>query len=376
MSQNSIFICYRRTDSGWAGRLEDELKERFPDGAVFRDRGIPAGVPWRQHIEGVLDACQVMLVLIGPSWTTSGGRGDVARLWEDDDIVSHEIARALQRPDVQVIPILFDGAQMPSAAQLPIGIQALGERHAHELSDLRWDYDMKVLGDNLARFVDEDRGPRPDAGGDPRRALTMAAVAGIAGLIAWPVADTSAWPSPARSDPFTSDWVTVTLQRLAGIAAHRAILWALIFALTLGAGYFALRRTRAGAPAGVLIGLTSGAIAGAIGGVVYVLLKEAARHGAPELLSEQVLNGIGVAVTGVLLAGRFASFGGAQGVSYRAVGLVAGLVAGVLGGMLTESGMTSLGWAVQAVVLIGALSALLAAPSFAQPAPAIRAAGG
>jgi hypothetical protein len=44
--------------------------------------------------------------------------------------------------------------------------------------------------------------------------------------------------------------------------------------------------------------------------------------------------------------------------------------------MLTESGMPNLGWAVQAVVLIGALAALFAAPSFAQAAPAIPAAGG
>ena len=52
----SVFISYRRDDSrGFAGRLEDDLSEIFGEAAVFRDREIPAGVDFADHLEAHLD---------------------------------------------------------------------------------------------------------------------------------------------------------------------------------------------------------------------------------------------------------------------------------------------------------------------------------
>jgi hypothetical protein len=370
MVANSIFICFRRTDAGWAGRLDDELQERFP-GAVFRDVAIPAGVPWREHIDGVLAACRVVLVMIGPSWTAATGPDGVRRLWAEDDVVRTEIERALGRDDVKVIPVLFDGAEMPKRAELPAGIHQLVERQAQTLSDRRWAVDMDELAECIAKEIGRPEPPQDDA---RRAAVAMLGASAIAGLLAWPVAGARPFPNPSKADPLTTEWIATTLGRVAGIGAHRAILWAFIAAITLGAAYYAMRRSRTSAPAGAVIGLTAGALAGAIGAVLYVALKEANR--ALDLgLTEPGLNGAGVALTGFLLAGRVAALaGGVDRSSYRVAGLTGGFVAGLLGGKIFGGGSESLGWATQSVVLMAVLAALLAATTFAHGAPAPRAA--
>jgi hypothetical protein len=89
----------------------------------------------------------VLLAVIGKTWTTITGADGRRRLDDPEDLVRREIARALQRPDVEVIPVLVDGARMPTEAELPPDLAPLARRQACELSDLRWDFDV----DNLAR---------------------------------------------------------------------------------------------------------------------------------------------------------------------------------------------------------------------------------
>ena len=66
-----------------------------------------------------------------------------------------EIARALQRPDVEVIPVLVDGARMPTEHELPPDLAPLARRQACELSDLRWDFDVDNLARRLRVLLDE-----------------------------------------------------------------------------------------------------------------------------------------------------------------------------------------------------------------------------
>ena len=62
-----VFLSYRREDSsGHAGRLHDHLRQRMPAAEVFMDLdGIAAGVDFVAAIERALDACDVVLVVIG-----------------------------------------------------------------------------------------------------------------------------------------------------------------------------------------------------------------------------------------------------------------------------------------------------------------------
>jgi hypothetical protein len=371
MRRSPIFICYRHVDKPWAGRLEAELSTRFGADAVFRDRTIPAGVNWRTYIDDALDSCDVMLVLIGPSWVAPTAGQGVNRLWEADDVVRREIERGLQRADVHVIPVLLDGTQVPSAEQLPPGLHALCDVQGAALGDSHWDVDVERLVARVATIVPLRKSPpeRGPARIPSRAAVGIIAAAAGATLIAQPLSETisPSRPGPSGAARFTSEWVTTTLERLAGIMGERAVMWAIVAAFALGVAYVVISRVRSGAPAGVAIGLASGALAGAVGGFVYVALKDVA-----QVTSEFLLNGASVAVVGALLAGRFAQLSGSDDVgAYRTIGLGGGLVAGVVARLAYEGHVApALVFAVQSALLVGAFAALLIAPSLTQPAPA------
>lgn len=158
----ALFISYRRADSqGFAGRLEDDLSERFGQEQVFRDREIPPGADFVSHLEAHLARAEVVLVVIGRGWLDvrddDGGR----RLDAAGDWVRREIERALQA-GVAVVPVLVGGAQMPGAAQLPPSIAALSRRQAFELSDRRWSRDLDELAQRLLQLAPSLRRAQAD----------------------------------------------------------------------------------------------------------------------------------------------------------------------------------------------------------------------
>jgi hypothetical protein len=125
-----IFISYRRQEgSHLAGRLSDRLADRFGEGQVFIDVDtIEPGVDFAEEIFRAVAACKVLLVVIGPAWLTAADeRG--RRLDDPDDIVRLEIEAALDR-GVRVIPILTEGAVMPTPYDLPESLAGLARRNA------------------------------------------------------------------------------------------------------------------------------------------------------------------------------------------------------------------------------------------------------
>src|SRR5262249_47826704 len=94
----------------------------------------------------------------------------VPRLFESDDYVRLETARALQR-DVRVVPVLVGGASVPAAADLPGDLQALAQRQAVVLHDETWHQDL----DGLVRSL---RG-EPVIVTKRRRRWLLGAVAGV-----------------------------------------------------------------------------------------------------------------------------------------------------------------------------------------------------
>lgn len=177
-----IFLSYRRVDSaGRTGRLQDALEARFGRDKVFQDiESLDAGVDFPDAVDRILASCDAVLVMIGRDWSSveeMKGR----RLDQEDDLVRIEVASALKRDNVRVIPVLVDGAVMPKAEELPEDLRALVRKNAVELSDLRWDYDVSRLTASLAKAlgIPEDK-PRSKVGG------TFGIVAAIAviGLVA------------------------------------------------------------------------------------------------------------------------------------------------------------------------------------------------
>jgi hypothetical protein len=69
-AMKKIFVSYRRAESLYAaGSLSRELRQRFGEDQVFRDReNLGGGVSWkRQVLEGISND-SALLVLIGKNW--------------------------------------------------------------------------------------------------------------------------------------------------------------------------------------------------------------------------------------------------------------------------------------------------------------------
>lgn len=142
-----IFISYRREDSkGFAGRLTDDLEQVFGKENVFRDiHTLDPGKNFKTEIERAIKASGVVLVLIGPQWTSIVDKSDRRRLDDEEDPVRHEIRMAITSTSVKVIPVLIDYARMPAPQELPSDIRSLAELHALEITDQHWKTDVNRL---------------------------------------------------------------------------------------------------------------------------------------------------------------------------------------------------------------------------------------
>src|SRR4051794_39861041 len=131
-----IFISYRRDDtSAEAGRLAADLGRRAGRGNVFIDvDSIGPAERFEKRIDHALDASQVVFVMLGERWLEAALPDGRRRLDQPEDYVRREIARALARPDVTVVPVLVNGVAMPAGEQLPVELVALSKINAAELS--------------------------------------------------------------------------------------------------------------------------------------------------------------------------------------------------------------------------------------------------
>lgn len=167
-----VFLSYRRGDvGGYAGRLADGLHQRLGPKSVFQDVvAIAPGQDYTAVIDRALDESDAVLAVIGPGWLMASTPQGAPRLFEPDDYVRLETARALNR-DVRVVPILVGGASLPTAADLPQDLHALAQRQAVVLHDETWRQDL----DGLVRSL---RG-EPVAATTRRRRWLLAAAAGV-----------------------------------------------------------------------------------------------------------------------------------------------------------------------------------------------------
>jgi Sec-independent protein translocase protein TatA len=145
----SVFISYRRKDSPhFTGRLYDKLSDQLGEGAVFRDvNNIPLGVNFREHIRKQLEYCAVLVAVIGRNWDEIDGSGN-RRLNDPKDPLRIEIETALEK-SIDVIPVLVDGAEMPTAEELPSSLAGLPDCNAITVRpdpDFRNDMDCLLRG--------------------------------------------------------------------------------------------------------------------------------------------------------------------------------------------------------------------------------------
>src|SRR6266508_4116501 len=148
-----IFLNYRRDEtSGHAGRLFDVLAARFGNDHVFMDIDrIEPGLDFADVISEAVASCDVFIALIGSRWLTSADAKGRPRLENPEDFIRLELEAALEL-DVRLIPALVQNAQMPSSDELPETLRPFARRHAVELSDTRWTFDIGKLIETLERL--------------------------------------------------------------------------------------------------------------------------------------------------------------------------------------------------------------------------------
>jgi hypothetical protein len=158
------------------------------------------------------------LVLIGDDWLDRTTDGTNRRIDMPGDFVRLEIESALASPRVKVLPVLVEGAAMPSPMDLPESIRPLARINAMELDDRRWTADLR----RLTAVVESLTQPA----GTPQSSLTPSAPLAPAPSRAAP--DRSSI-SPARPRTPATGWLMIALPILTmGFANFVPGVWAAV----------------------------------------------------------------------------------------------------------------------------------------------------
>jgi TIR domain len=142
-----IFLSYRRSDAAdAAGRIFDRLVGTFGAASVFKDvDSIRPGADYTEVIDEHLGSCDVLLVIIGPTWLNASKADGTPRLADAADLVRLEIERALSNR-ILVIPVLVGNAVVPASEELPESLRPLVYRNAHAVRpDPDFHHDMDRL---------------------------------------------------------------------------------------------------------------------------------------------------------------------------------------------------------------------------------------
>lgn len=148
-----IFLSYRRDDSAAvSGRIYDRLVAAFGAANVFIDTDkMEVGDLWRQKIDKALEQTRAQIVVIGPKWLDIEDSSGRRRLEDPDDMVRHEIEVALQRgKDIDIVPVLVDGAIIPPIHEIPESLRDLiRDLTSHQTINVRSGGDFRSDADKL-----------------------------------------------------------------------------------------------------------------------------------------------------------------------------------------------------------------------------------
>ncbi len=127
-----VFISYRRADGQYAVGWIEEVLRRLETVAdvrtAFRDSDLRHGDDFPQQLADEVNACDVLIAVIGPHWRGERPDGS-ARILERFDWVGREIDAALQL-NKRIIPVLLDGVEPLQASDLLPEHRELADLHA------------------------------------------------------------------------------------------------------------------------------------------------------------------------------------------------------------------------------------------------------
>ena len=122
---------------------------RFARDVVFKDvDSIPLGIDFRQHLEGALSQCRVLIAVIGDQWIERGVATGKRRIDDPRDQLRIELEVALSR-NIPVIPVLVRKASIPPEEELPSSLKSLAYRNGIQIRpdpDFAGDMDRLIRG--------------------------------------------------------------------------------------------------------------------------------------------------------------------------------------------------------------------------------------
>jgi TIR domain/PAN domain len=114
---------------------------------------IPMGVDFKDYLAKQVSACDIFLAVIGPNWLNAKDKIGNRRLENPNDFVAVEIAAALKR-NIPVVPVLVDGARVPSPDELPEPLRPLAWRNGRELRNALFKRDVDALTEEIRRTIE------------------------------------------------------------------------------------------------------------------------------------------------------------------------------------------------------------------------------
>ncbi len=207
-----ILLSYRRSISETTvRRISAQLAEAFggPRSVIHGFGSIRYDSDFRAHIDSAIRRCDALLVIIDPAWLSLTDSQGARRIDNPQDFVRLGIESALRRGKL-IVPVLIDGAAMPSQDDLPPEVRPLAFRPAANLRpDPQFNRDLERLVSEI-RITLAAGGvqltPPVIAGNPARRRIVLAAVALIVlAALFLALIDLARGPDepPARPNPAT-----------------------------------------------------------------------------------------------------------------------------------------------------------------------------
>src|SRR5438876_2752085 len=198
-----------------AGWLADRLAGHFGRSQVVRDvDSIQLRNDFADVIAAAVTSCDVLLALIGHQW--------LAAATGPNDFVRVEIEAALTR-GVQVIPVLVDGARMPTAAELPPSLAALAQRPPLGLGAANPEADVSRMIQVLDQGIAERQATQAGLAGNQPTVTGMAPSWGPPAVHASPSPPPPGHSGPAQTKRMRRRPKPLTIALIAGAAVVAAV---------------------------------------------------------------------------------------------------------------------------------------------------------
>lgn len=146
-----LFLTYADSDDRLLlERIRERLETGFGASNIVTSAGVTTGVDNPDEaLRNAVIRCDAVLVVIGNGWM----RDSDTRLQSPDGAEHIPLRYGLDNEKIRVIPVLIDGAEMPTPADLPAALRGLAALNAHQVRGAdTFEQDMDLLVEQVNKI--------------------------------------------------------------------------------------------------------------------------------------------------------------------------------------------------------------------------------